>query len=116
MKVYYIFKIKKEFINLYQDSPSVLFHILKSIYYLDKTEDAFIWKISSIPKTHECIAGTITIPGNRKKSILKQLNLCGISEDVLFEDNTDIVCKGIREAFERKIKGDFSFEREIFAK
>ncbi len=38
MKVYYIFKIKKEFINLYQDSPSILFHILKSIYYLDKTE------------------------------------------------------------------------------
>lgn len=85
-------------------------------YYLDKTEDAFIWKISSIPKTHECIVGTITIPGNRKKSILKQLDLCGISEDVLFEDNTDIVCKGIRETFERKIKGDFSFERDIFAK
>lgn len=38
MKVYYIFKIKKEFISLYKDSPSVLFHILKSIYYLDKEE------------------------------------------------------------------------------
>jgi hypothetical protein len=38
MKVYYIFKIKKEFINLYQDSPSILFNILRSIYYLDKTE------------------------------------------------------------------------------
>ena len=38
MKVYYIFKIKKEFVNLYKDSPSILFQILKSIYYLDKTE------------------------------------------------------------------------------
>ena len=38
MKTYYIFQIKKEFINLYTDSPSVLFRILKSIYYLDKTE------------------------------------------------------------------------------
>jgi len=38
MKVYYIFKIKKEFISLYKDSPSILFHILKSIYYLDQTE------------------------------------------------------------------------------
>ena len=38
MKVYYIFRIKKEFINLYKDSPSTLFQILKSIYYLDKTE------------------------------------------------------------------------------
>jgi hypothetical protein len=38
MKVYYIFNIKKEFINLYKDSPSVLYNILKNIYYLDKTE------------------------------------------------------------------------------
>ena len=36
MKVYYIFKIKKEFVNLYEEVPSVLFNILKSIYYLDK--------------------------------------------------------------------------------
>lgn len=36
MKVYYIFKIKKEFVNLYKDVPSVLYNILKSIYYLDK--------------------------------------------------------------------------------
>lgn len=38
MKVYYIFNIKREFINLYKDSPSVLYSILKSIYYLDKSE------------------------------------------------------------------------------
>ena len=35
MKVYYIFKIKKEFVNLYKDFPSVLYNILRSIYYLD---------------------------------------------------------------------------------
>lgn len=38
MRVYYIFRIKKEMIHLYKDSPSILFHILKSIYYLDRTE------------------------------------------------------------------------------
>lgn len=38
MKVYYIFKIKKEFISLYKDTPSVLYNILKNIYYLDKEE------------------------------------------------------------------------------
>ena len=38
MKVYYIFKIKKEFVNLYKDTPSILYNILKSIYYLDKEE------------------------------------------------------------------------------
>lgn len=38
MKVYYIFKIKKEIANLYKDTPSILYNILKSIYYLDKDE------------------------------------------------------------------------------
>ncbi len=38
MKVYYIFQIKKEIKNLYEDTPSVLFHILKTIYYLEKSE------------------------------------------------------------------------------
>lgn len=38
MKVYYIFKLKKEFIDLYKDTPSVLYNILRSIYYLDKEE------------------------------------------------------------------------------
>lgn len=38
MKVYYIFKLKKEFIDLYKDTPSVLYNILKSIYYLDREE------------------------------------------------------------------------------
>lgn len=38
MKVYYIFKLKEEFVNLYKDTPSVLYNILKSIYYLDKKE------------------------------------------------------------------------------
>ena len=35
MKVFYIFKIKKEFVSLYKETPSVLYNILKSIYYLD---------------------------------------------------------------------------------
>ena len=36
MKVYYIFKIKKVYINLYKDTPSILYSILRSIYYMDK--------------------------------------------------------------------------------
>jgi len=38
MRVYYIFRLKRQFINLYKDNPSVLFNILKSIYYLDKAD------------------------------------------------------------------------------
>ena len=38
MKVYYIFNVKEEFIDLYKDTPRVLYNILKNIYYLDKEE------------------------------------------------------------------------------
>ncbi len=45
MKVYYVFNIKKEFIKLYKDSPSVLYNILKNIYYLDKEEVEYGYNI-----------------------------------------------------------------------
>ncbi len=38
MKVYYIFKLKDEITSLYRDSPSVLYNILRNIYYLEKSE------------------------------------------------------------------------------
>ena len=38
MKVYYIFKLKEEITSLYRDSPSVLYNILRNIYYLEKSE------------------------------------------------------------------------------
>ena len=38
MKVYYIFKLKEDIFDLYKDTPSVLFNILRSIYYLDREE------------------------------------------------------------------------------
>ena len=38
MKVYYIFKLKDEFFDLYKDTPSVLYNILRNIYYLEKSE------------------------------------------------------------------------------
>lgn len=38
MKVYYIFRIKDEFVDLYKDTPSVLYNMLRSLYYLDKEE------------------------------------------------------------------------------
>ena len=38
MKVYFIFDIKQEFINLYKGNERVLYNILKQIYYLEKNE------------------------------------------------------------------------------
>lgn len=45
MKVYYVFKLKDEFVNLYRDTPSVLYNILKSIYYLDLEEVTYGYNI-----------------------------------------------------------------------
>lgn len=38
MRVYFIFDIKEEFINLYRGNERILYNILKQIYYLEKEE------------------------------------------------------------------------------
>lgn len=38
MRVYFIFDIKDEFVNLYRDNERVLFNILRQIYYLEKED------------------------------------------------------------------------------
>ena len=38
MKVYFVFDIKDEYINLYQNNENVLYNILKQIYYLEKED------------------------------------------------------------------------------
>ena len=38
MRVYFIFDIKKEFINLYKGNERILYNILKEVYYLEKEE------------------------------------------------------------------------------
>ena len=55
MKVYFIFDIKKQFINLYKGNERVLYNILKQIYYLEKDEvtygyNLFSQLINKIPK------------------------------------------------------------------
>jgi len=38
MRTYYIFKIKREFVNLYWDNPNSLYNILKHLYYMKRHE------------------------------------------------------------------------------
>ena len=68
MKVYYIFKLKEEFINLYKDTPSILYNILRSIYYLDKEEveslDNMELSLKVIRKMINVIGGTFSIDSN----------------------------------------------------
>lgn len=73
----------------------------------DQTIKVFASKIKPISKNHECIIGRYIIPASVKQCILKDLKLFGISEESLFCDNVDIVCKNIRKTFEDKVKGDF---------
>lgn len=47
MKVYFVFDIKKEFINLYSGNERILFNMLKQIYYLDKDEVTFGYNLFS---------------------------------------------------------------------
>ena len=41
MKVYFIFEVKDEFVNLYLDNSRVLFNILRNIYFLEREEVKF---------------------------------------------------------------------------
>lgn len=84
MKVYYIFQIKKEFISLYEDTPSILYHILKNIYYLDKTEVEYgynLFRQLTIPYQKEELDKKIflklhqDIPYSKRKDIHYMNNL-----------------------------------------
>lgn len=55
MRVFYIFNIREEFKYLYQDNPSMLYNILKQIYYLGHDDilygkNLFQQLTKSIPK------------------------------------------------------------------
>lgn len=38
MRTFYVFKIKREFVNLYKESPNSLFNVLKHLYYMKRHE------------------------------------------------------------------------------
>lgn len=65
-------------------------------------QGAFTWKMDAIPKDHPDIAARIIIPKDEKKQLLLDLSVVGITEDFLFCDNVDTVCKGIVEYFKKR--------------
>lgn len=56
-----------------------------------------------IEKDSEFVKTIINIPKEAKKKILNKLRLCGISEDFLFPDNTEVVCNAIKQAVKSKL-------------
>lgn len=65
--------------------------------------------IDPIRKNDDYIADIITIPIDKKKQLIKELKLFGISEETLFSDNIDIVCKNIKETYQNKVRGEYHF-------
>lgn len=59
--------------------------------------------IDSIPKDHKQICGRIIIPHELKERIIHELRSFGVSKEILFADNIDIVCEEITNNFKRKI-------------
>ena len=67
--------------------------------------------IDPIKKNDDCIAGRIIVSSRHKKDILHQLQIMGISKDILFGDNVDIVCEGIVSSCMHRVKGDEKYSR-----
>ena len=38
MRIYFVFKIKEEYIDLYKDTPNTLYNILNQMYYMKRNE------------------------------------------------------------------------------
>ena len=71
--------------------------------YLGQDKKAFDTIIDPISKDNECIKKRFTIKKESKKTILRDLQLCGISESTLFCDSIDMVCKGIVDKVRRML-------------
>lgn len=67
-------------------------------------EKAFVTKLNPIDKNDKSILGRYTIPADKKKILLRDLKLFGISEETMFCDSIDIVCKNITQIFRDKIE------------
>lgn len=98
--IFYIYAPIRSLRQQVQQGRYILFpnHINYEIY----KEGAFEWTIDAIPKDHEDITARFIIPKENKQQLLSALSVLGISEDFLFCDNVDTVCKGIVNTFTKK--------------
>lgn len=104
-----LYEVSKKPIFVYAPSYSLRQNIQSGRYILfaNRIElDNGIYKLTNemeaIDKDNESIAYRIIIPAGLKKSIRKDLRLLGISKELLFLDNTDTVCREIRDRFSEK--------------
>ena len=99
-RILYLYAPVRSLRQQVQQGRYILFpnHISTEMY----DEPCFEWKIDPIPKDHEDIIMRIIIPCDIKKQLLSDLAVLGITEDFLFCDSVDTVCKGIADSFKRR--------------
>jgi len=76
---------------------------------IDEGEWYFKKYINPIPKDKEHIEKRIIIPHQLKSILLIQLEIMGISEEILFSDNIDTVCKNILKSRMVRVKNKNQF-------
>ena len=96
-------KESDDILFVYAPSYSLRQNIQRGRYILfeDSYEDGRR-RIKPIPKDHGSIALRIMVPADAKKQIRKDLRLLGVSKELLFLDNADMVCREIAERFSER--------------
>lgn len=74
------------------------------VYGKEDGHKCFFSCIEAMPKNHECIQKRIIIAKEKKRQLLQDLKLLGVSKDALFCDNIDVVCDSIKNRFQEKVK------------
>ncbi len=100
--IFYIYAPIRSLRQQVQQGRYILFP--NHIDYDVHKEGAFEWTMDAIPKDHEDITTRFIIPKEIKQQMMTDLSVLGISEDFLFCDNVDTVCKGIVDTFKRRYR------------
>ena len=101
-KIFYIYAPFRSLRQQVQHGRYILFP--NHIDYEIHKEGAFEWTMDAIPKDHTDIIARFIISKEFKQQLIEDLSVLGISEEFLFCDNVDTVCKGILNTFKKKYK------------
>ncbi len=88
--------------SLRQNIQSGRYILFANKVALESDEYKMLDEIAPISKDGEAIVCRIIVPADIKNSIRKDLRLLGISRELLFLDNADMVCREIRERYSER--------------
>lgn len=88
--------------SLRQNIQSGRYILFANKIEFDNGEYKFTDTIDEISKDNEAVAFSIKIPAEIKKMIRRDLRLLGVSKELLFLDNADMVCMEIRDRYSER--------------